>query len=258
MMRRSDKEKAEKSMLEASSSSELGTPVKRRSGKEKTEESMLEASSSSDLGTPMKRRSEKEKAENSMLEASCSSPVLVTPMKSRSGKVKAAEKAENSMLEASCSSPVLVTPMKSRSGKVKAAEKVEKSMLEALSSSSVPGTPMKCRSGKEKAEEKAESMLEAMPNDILNSIVCCLDHDHLKQLFHVSNRIRDVTLAAKESHFAYRTPSKVLPFQRPLDSEESSSFDDIQTPDAPKQSRPLRRRKFSGIGIEPFPSDEER
>ncbi|WJZ96290.1 hypothetical protein VitviT2T_014989 [Vitis vinifera] len=135
------------------------------------------------------------------------------------------------------------------------------SNTESSSPSSVLRTPLKRRCG-EMVEEKAEkSMLEAMPQDILIRILCGVDHDDLKQLFHVSNTIRDATLIAKKSHFAYSTPSKVQTFRSPLDPEESSGFDDLQTPDAPKQSRHfrsrLRGRKLSGIAIALFSSDEE-
>ena len=67
-------------------------------------------------------------------------------------------------------------------------------------------------------EEDAEkSILESVPQDILIKVLCGVDHDDLKQLFHVSSTIRDATITARKSHFAYSTPSKVLVFRDSLD-----------------------------------------
>ena len=81
-----------------------------------------------------------------------------------------------------------------------------------------------------------------MPQDILIRILCGVDHDDLKQLFHVSSTIRDATIMTRKSHFAYSTPSKVLVFRDSLDWEELSSFEELQIPNAPKQSRRGRSR----------------
>ena len=91
-------------------------------------------------------------------------------------------------------------------------------------------------------EEAEKSILESLPQDILIRILCGVDHDDLKQLFHVSRTIRDATIKTRKSHFAYSTPSKVLVFRDSLDWEEPSSFEELQTPNAPKQSRRGRSR----------------
>ena len=92
-------------------------------------------------------------------------------------------------------------------------------------------------------EEDAEkSILKSVPRDILIRILCGVDHDDLKQLFRGSSTIRDTTITARNSHFAYSTPSNVFVFRDSLDWEEPSSFEERQTPNAPKQSRRGRSR----------------
>ena len=49
-------------------------------------------------------------------------------------------------------------------------------------------------------------------------------------------------IRARKSHFAYNTPSKVLVFLDSLDWEEPSNFEELQAPNAPKQSRRGRSR----------------
>uniref|UniRef100_A0A6N2KPS9 F-box domain-containing protein n=1 Tax=Salix viminalis TaxID=40686 RepID=A0A6N2KPS9_SALVM len=43
-----------------------------------------------------------------------------------------------------------------------------------------------------------KSNLESLPQDILIRVLCGVDHDDLKQLFHVSKVIREATSIAKE------------------------------------------------------------
>lgn len=53
------------------------------------------------------------------------------------------------------------------------------------------------------------------------------------------------TLVAKQSHFAYSTPKKVRAFRTAIDFEDSGDVgDEIETPNAPKQSRPIKSRLF--------------
>ena len=99
------------------------------------------------------------------------------------------------------------------------------------------GTPLKKRCGEMVEEDVEKSILESVPLDIFIRILCGVDHDDLKQLFHVSSTIRDATITATKSHFAYSTPSKVLVFRDSLDWEEPNSFEELQIPNAPKQSR---------------------
>ena len=53
------------------------------------------------------------------------------------------------------------------------------------------GTPLKRRCGKMVEEDAEKSILESVPQDILIRILCGVDHDDLKQLFHLSSTIRD-------------------------------------------------------------------
>ena len=104
------------------------------------------------------------------------------------------------------------------------------------------GTPLKRRCGEMVDEDAEKSILESVPQDILIRILCCVDHDDLKQLFHVSSTITDATIMVTKSHFAYSTPLKMLVFRDSLDWKEPSSFEELQTPNAPKQSRRGRSR----------------
>uniref|UniRef100_A0A7C8ZFU3 F-box domain-containing protein n=1 Tax=Opuntia streptacantha TaxID=393608 RepID=A0A7C8ZFU3_OPUST len=83
-------------------------------------------------------------------------------------------------------------------------------------------------------------------------VICGVDHDDLKQLFHVSKTVRDATLIAKQFHFAYSTPSKTRAFRNSIESlSNPSNFDmDFEAPNAPKQSRRRNRPQISGKKLE--------
>ncbi|CAI8591238.1 unnamed protein product [Vicia faba] len=80
------------------------------------------------------------------------------------------------------------------------------------------------------------SLLESLPQDILLHVLCGVDHDDLKQLFHVSKITREATLMVKESHFKFTTPKK-----KSFDSNDK--FPEIGTPKAPLKK--LKGSKFS-------------
>ncbi|KAA8515376.1 hypothetical protein F0562_019013 [Nyssa sinensis] len=141
-----------------------------------------------------------------------------------------------------------------------------------------------------------KSLLEALPRDILIRILCGVNHDDLKQLFHVSKSIREAvsldclgikkffyqiilaslmiidlfcvsmnhqTLIAKQWHFAYSTPTKTSAFRSSIDLEDPSDLDEVEAPNAPKQSRCYRsrvgRKKMANISVALFATpDEER
>ncbi|KDP20884.1 hypothetical protein JCGZ_21355 [Jatropha curcas] len=90
--------------------------------------------------------------------------------------------------------------------------------------------------------EPEKSALESLPQDILVKILCGVDHDDLKQLFHVSTVIREATLVAKKWHFAYSTPKKTPAFRTSIDFENPSEFEDIEAPNAPKVPRSYKSR----------------
>ncbi|XP_076942129.1 F-box protein At1g61340-like [Bidens hawaiensis] len=89
-----------------------------------------------------------------------------------------------------------------------------------------------------------KSLLEALPEEILIKIVCGVEHDDLKRLFHVSKQIREAVVIAKKWHFEYSTPKKIPAFRCSLNMEDfpSSDFDEIEAPNAPKRGRFHRPR----------------
>jgi len=117
--------------------------------------------------------------------------------------------------------------------------------LEVSPMDSAPKTPTKRRCGEGVVLEAERSLLEALPQDVLVRVLCGVNHEDLKQLFHVSKTIREATLIAKQSHFAYCTPKKIPAFRNAIDSEDSSDFGDVKPPNAPKQRRMLLERFLS-------------
>ncbi|XP_009768012.1 F-box protein At1g61340-like [Nicotiana tabacum] len=104
-----------------------------------------------------------------------------------------------------------------------------------------------------------KSPLEALPQDILIRIVCGVDHDDLKRLFHVSRTIREATVIAKRWHFEYATPRKTLGFKNAI--EDLGEFNDVEAPNAPRQLKirklKLSRKKLADISVALFASEEE-
>ncbi|KAJ6738068.1 F-BOX PROTEIN SKIP27 [Salix koriyanagi] len=109
--------------------------------------------------------------------------------------------------------------------------------------------------------EPEKSNLESLPQDILIRVLCGVDHDDLKQLFHVSKVIREATVIAKERHFAYSTPRKSQGFRTLFDFENPSELDEIEAPNAPKQRRScksqLNRKSIADISVALFASPKK-
>ncbi|KAI3732070.1 hypothetical protein L1987_63267 [Smallanthus sonchifolius] len=84
------------------------------------------------------------------------------------------------------------------------------------------------------------SLMEALPQDILIKVICGVEHDDLKRLFHVSKQIKEAVMIAKKLHFAYSTPKKVPAFRFSFD--QSPDVDEVEAPNAPRQSRVARSR----------------
>ncbi|KAJ4980963.1 hypothetical protein NE237_031800 [Protea cynaroides] len=104
-----------------------------------------------------------------------------------------------------------------------------------------------------------KSLLEALPQEILIRILCCVDHDDLKQLMLVSKLIRDTTLIAKKSHFTYSTPRAKISGLRSSGSD--LEHDCLEAPNAPKQRKKcprsrISRKKLSDISVALFRSPE--
>lgn len=108
-------------------------------------------------------------------------------------------------------------------------------------------------------EGMSESRLESLPLDLLVNIVCHLQHDQLKAVFHVSQKIRKAVILARQLHFNYTTPDRkrqdVLGTMTPFSSDHclSASKGDgkgtwvhsPRTPPAPKQGpKPPSRFNF--------------
>ncbi|CAH8386846.1 unnamed protein product [Eruca vesicaria subsp. sativa] len=102
--------------------------------------------------------------------------------------------------------------------------------------------------------------LEDLPLDILVKIICGVEHEDLKQLFHVSKTIREAALIAKQTHFAYSTPRKTSVIHHDLNKPFGLgvvSDDEIKTPRAPLQKRYRLSRincikDISGVSVSLF------
>ncbi|XP_061350530.1 F-box protein At1g61340-like [Gastrolobium bilobum] len=104
------------------------------------------------------------------------------------------------------------------------------------------------------------SRLETLPHDILIRLLCGVDHEDLKQLFHVSRTIREATQIAKEMHFEYSTPKKkTFACLQPIDLEDASGLQEIEAPNAPlrKSKSRLSGRNLASISVALFASTEE-
>lgn len=105
------------------------------------------------------------------------------------------------------------------------------------------------------------SRLEALPQDILIRILCGVNHEDLKQLFHVSRPIREATLIAKQWHFAYNTPRKTRVFKTSIDYEDPSENAEVEAPNAPRQLRAYKSRltskKLADISVALFASPKK-
>ncbi|XP_043693704.1 F-box protein At1g61340-like [Telopea speciosissima] len=132
--------------------------------------------------------------------------------------------------------------------------------METLASSSHFKTPLKRRRRMGMCRENETSLLEALPQDILVRVLCCVCHDDLKQLIQVSKLIRDATLIAKQSHFAYSTPrAKITGLRTSIDGD--FEHESPEAPNAPRQQRCNRSRisgkKLSDISVALFHSPED-
>ncbi|KAI3795794.1 hypothetical protein L1987_38453 [Smallanthus sonchifolius] len=105
------------------------------------------------------------------------------------------------------------------------------------------------------------SLIEALPQDVIIKVLCGVEHDDLKRLFHVSKAIREAAMIAKKQHFAYSTPTKVPAFRCSIDQPDQSDVDEVEAPNAPKQSRVARsrldRNKMAELSVALFASDED-
>lgn len=122
-------------------------------------------------------------------------------------------------------------------------------------------TSLKRRCSQDSISWGEKSAVEDLPQELLIKILCGVEHDDLKRLFFVSKAIREASLIAKQSHFAYSTPRKTVGFQNAEPFGEL--IEEIEAPNAPKQSRVPKHRlsakKLSDLSVALFASggDEE-
>ncbi|XP_062178180.1 F-box protein At4g35930-like isoform X2 [Alnus glutinosa] len=93
---------------------------------------------------------------------------------------------------------------------------------------------------------QSESPLESLPMELQDKMICqYLCHDQLKDVFHVSKRIREAVLRAKQNHFDYKTPRRSDRVSTP--PAEHSSLQSMRngTPPAPRRPPPRSRLNFS-------------
>ncbi|XP_042455284.1 F-box protein At1g61340-like [Zingiber officinale] len=96
--------------------------------------------------------------------------------------------------------------------------------------------------------------LENLPQDVLVTILCKVEHRDLKRLLLVSKTVNAATSVAKELHFAFATPISNPVFRDETDDRQ-------ETPNAPKQQRIAKSRldgsKLSSIATALFTSSED-
>ncbi|XP_004233817.1 F-box protein At1g61340 [Solanum lycopersicum] len=104
-----------------------------------------------------------------------------------------------------------------------------------------------------------KSPIEDLPQDILIRVLCGVDHDDLKRLYHVSRAIREATVIAKKLHFEYATPRKTVGFKNAID--DSGEFNDIEAPNTPRQLKVrklrLSKKKIADISVALFASEDD-
>ncbi|XP_042038296.1 F-box protein At1g61340-like [Salvia splendens] len=93
------------------------------------------------------------------------------------------------------------------------------------------------------------SALEDLPQEILIRIMCGVEHEDLESLLLASKTMRDAAVIAKQTHFAYNTPTKRV-----------NKFEQVETPQAPKlhhsSCRRLSFKKLVGISVCLFASHQ--
>ncbi|KAK4269776.1 hypothetical protein QN277_022889 [Acacia crassicarpa] len=99
------------------------------------------------------------------------------------------------------------------------------------------------------------SRLEALPHDTLIRVSCGVDHEELKQLYHVSKTIKEAALIAKQWHFEYSTPKKkTFALQTAIELDDENEILEMEAPNAPlrKFKSRLSGKKLSNISVALF------
>lgn len=80
-------------------------------------------------------------------------------------------------------------------------------LLPSIAAAPIPVTPASA-TPQPPPNSGDESLLESLPLELLVRIVCNLHHDQLKPAFHVSRRLRQAVLIARQCHFDFTTPDR--------------------------------------------------
>ncbi|KFK28733.1 hypothetical protein AALP_AA7G039900 [Arabis alpina] len=117
-------------------------------------------------------------------------------------------------------------------------------------------SPVKRQRSRAMVSSSSSSRLESLPQELLIKVIENVDHEDLISLCLVSKSIKEASLIAKSSHFAYTTPRKTRAFRNPLDFEDSSyGEEDIEPPKAPRHYRwtkAKRKEQLSSISVALF------
>ncbi|CAK9176790.1 unnamed protein product [Ilex paraguariensis] len=129
-----------------------------------------------------------------------------------------------------------------------------------VDSDSTFATPTKKQCCENSFLSSEKSLLEALPQDVLIRVLCGVEHEDLKRLFHVSKFIKETALMAEKWHFTYSTPRKTLSCRDSIYLEDVSDFNEVEAPNAPKQSKVPRSRldgkKLTDISVALFASPD--
>ncbi|KAF9588746.1 hypothetical protein IFM89_015183 [Coptis chinensis] len=68
------------------------------------------------------------------------------------------------------------------------------------------------------------SRLESLPMELVIKILCHLNHDQLQAVFHVSTKIREALLVAKNFYFDFKTPPPIQLTEQNLPPRNNGPF----------------------------------
>ncbi|KAK4271428.1 hypothetical protein QN277_020128 [Acacia crassicarpa] len=127
--------------------------------------------------------------------------------------------------------------------------------VEASPQDSSSMTPLKRMRSGAFTPNSEKSRLEELPQDILIRVLCGVDHEDLKQLYHVSKTIKEAALIAKQWHFEYSTPKKkTFALQTAIALDDEKEIPEMEAPKAPlrKFKSRLSGKKLSDISVALF------
>ncbi|CAN0863368.1 F-box protein At1g61340 [Linum grandiflorum] len=102
----------------------------------------------------------------------------------------------------------------------------------ALGKKSVIRSGMKRKRGSSEEDIKKADHLQNLPEELLVKVICGVNYPDLKNLLRVSRQMAESTLIAKEVHFNFTTPMKVVQARPEMKT----------APSAPRALQQLRKR----------------